>query len=57
VAQPDEGRLGKTILLQQLDGEIALWQVLEFRRKFVGQKAASLTMVRCSSCRTAGWPE
>jgi hypothetical protein len=37
VAQPDEGRLGKTILLQQLHGEIALGQMLDFRQKLIGQ--------------------
>jgi hypothetical protein len=37
VAQPDEGRWGKTILLQQLNGKIALGQVLDFRQKLIGQ--------------------
>jgi hypothetical protein len=37
VAQPDEGRLGKTILLQQFDSEVALGQMFYFRQKLVGQ--------------------
>jgi hypothetical protein len=32
VAQPDGGRRGKTITLQQLRGEIALGQMLDFRQ-------------------------
>jgi hypothetical protein len=37
VAQPDEGCLGKTILLQQLHREVALRQMLNFRQELIGQ--------------------
>jgi hypothetical protein len=37
VAQPDEGRREKTILLQQLNGKVALRQVLDFCQELIRQ--------------------